>query len=83
MQTVKEELEFIDAAIQDVIVYPIKKFNDDRGWLAELFRQDDLPPEFYPVMSYISVTAFSAHPPLTCGCGTSDPIRPPFATACR
>jgi dTDP-4-dehydrorhamnose 3,5-epimerase len=56
MQTVKEELEFIDAAIQDVIVYPIKKFNDDRGWLAELFRQDDLPAEFYPVMSYVSVT---------------------------
>jgi dTDP-4-dehydrorhamnose 3,5-epimerase len=42
--------------IQDVIVYELKKVHDDRGWLAELFRHDELTEEFYPVMSYISFT---------------------------
>ena len=27
-----------------------------RGWLCELFRHDDLPAEFHPVMAYISMT---------------------------
>jgi dTDP-4-dehydrorhamnose 3,5-epimerase len=34
----------------------LKRFEDSRGWLAELFRQDELPEEFYPVMAYISMT---------------------------
>ncbi|MGB7067970.1 MAG: dTDP-4-dehydrorhamnose 3,5-epimerase family protein [Pyrinomonadaceae bacterium] len=42
--------------IKDVVVYPLKKNPDDRGWLAELFRHDDLTEEFHPVMSYISFT---------------------------
>jgi len=47
---------FTEDKIQDVVVYPLKKYNDDRGWLAELFRHDELAEEFYPVMSYISYT---------------------------
>lgn len=47
---------FTKGKINDVVVYPLKKFVDDRGWLAELFRHDELQEEFYPVMSYISVT---------------------------
>lgn len=47
---------FQKGKIRDVVVYPIKKFVDERGWLAELFRHDELEEEFYPVMSYISVT---------------------------
>jgi len=39
-----------------VVVYPIKKFHDERGWLAELFRHDELDEEFFPAMSYISFT---------------------------
>jgi dTDP-4-dehydrorhamnose 3,5-epimerase len=42
--------------IDGVIVKPLVKFNDARGWLCELFRQDDIDEEFYPVMSYISMT---------------------------
>ena len=42
--------------IETVVIYPLKKFYDDRGWLSELFRHDDLSDEFYPVMSYISFT---------------------------
>ncbi len=47
---------FTEAEIKDVVVYPLKKFADDRGWLAELFRHDELAAEFYPAMSYISFT---------------------------
>ncbi len=49
-------MTFIDGDIRDVVVYEIKKFHDERGWLAELFRHDELDAEFYPVMSYISFT---------------------------
>ena len=54
-QTTKEEI-FTKGKIQDVVVYPIKKFVDERGWLAELFRHDEIAEEFYPTMAYISVT---------------------------
>jgi dTDP-4-dehydrorhamnose 3,5-epimerase len=47
---------FIEGEIQDVVTYPIKKFVDERGWLAELFRHDEIEDEFYPAMSYISLT---------------------------
>ena len=33
---------FQKGKIQDVVVYPLKKFVDERGWLAELFRHDEL-----------------------------------------
>src|SRR4051794_21778581 len=49
-------MNFNQGEIRDVVVYPIKKYYDDRGWLAELFRHDELSNEFYPVMSYISFT---------------------------
>ena len=47
---------FTDKDIHDVVVYELKKYADDRGWLAELFRHDELDAEFYPAMSYISFT---------------------------
>jgi len=49
-------MNFIEGEIRDVVSYPIRKYADDRGWLAELFRQDELGEEFFPVMSYISYT---------------------------
>jgi dTDP-4-dehydrorhamnose 3,5-epimerase len=42
--------------IHDVIVRDLQKLFDSRGWLAELFRHDELTEEFYPVMGYISQT---------------------------
>ena len=42
--------------IDGVIVRDVRKFVDSRGWLAELFRHDELDPEFYPVMVYTSAT---------------------------
>jgi len=49
-------MKFNEGVINDVVVYDLKKYHDDRGWLAELFRLDDLAAEFFPVMSYISFT---------------------------
>ncbi|HMP03640.1 MAG TPA: dTDP-4-dehydrorhamnose 3,5-epimerase family protein [Gemmatales bacterium] len=48
--------DFIPGPIADVIWKPLAKFHDPRGWLCELYRQDELPEEFWPVMAYVSVT---------------------------
>jgi dTDP-4-dehydrorhamnose 3,5-epimerase len=43
-------------SIDGVLWKPLRKYHDARGWLCELFRHDDLPAEFHPVMAYISAT---------------------------
>lgn len=40
--------------IQGVIVKKLEKFQDERGWLAEIFRNDEI--DFAPAMAYVSVT---------------------------
>ncbi len=47
---------FAKGKIHDVVVKPLAKYLDERGWLAELFRNDELEPEVMPVMAYISMT---------------------------
>lgn len=47
---------FTKGTIHDVVVRPLKKHLDDRGWLSELFRRDDLEGVMTPVMAYISMT---------------------------
>lgn len=42
--------------IDGVVIKPLKKFSDPRGWLIELFRDDELPEGFEPTMGYISET---------------------------
>ncbi len=42
-----------------VVIRPLKRFNDDRGWLTELFRHDEIDQTVHPVMSYISMTKSS------------------------
>jgi dTDP-4-dehydrorhamnose 3,5-epimerase len=42
--------------IDGVVISDLRKFHDSRGWLAELFRHDELDPNFYPVMAYNSST---------------------------
>src|SRR5436190_2002763 len=49
-------MEFKPGPIEGVIWRPLKKFHDPRGWLCELYRNDDLPAEYIPVMCYVSVT---------------------------
>ena len=40
--------------ISGVIIKKLNKFEDERGWLTEIFRQDE--DNFLPLMSYISLT---------------------------
>ncbi len=47
---------FSKGRIHDVIVRPLNKFLDERGWLAELYRSDELDAEILPAMAYISMT---------------------------
>ncbi len=49
-------MSFTTGPIDGVIWKPLKKHHDRRGWLLELFRHDELVPEFHPVMAYISLT---------------------------
>jgi dTDP-4-dehydrorhamnose 3,5-epimerase len=47
---------FREGEIKGVVVSRLNKAFDSRGWLAELFRKDDLAEEFFPAMAYISST---------------------------
>jgi dTDP-4-dehydrorhamnose 3,5-epimerase len=49
-------MKFSLGPIDDVIIKDLRKYVDNRGWLCELFRFDEVQSEHLPVMSYISVT---------------------------
>ncbi len=40
--------------IKGVIIKELKQFSDERGWLSEIYRQDEI--DFSPTMSYVSLT---------------------------
>ena len=37
-------------------ITPLIHYQDERGWLAEFFRHDELPADLHPEMGYISLT---------------------------
>jgi dTDP-4-dehydrorhamnose 3,5-epimerase len=47
---------FREGEIKGVVVNKLTRAFDSRGWLTELFRQDNIAEEFFPVMAYISST---------------------------
>ena len=47
---------FREGDIQGVRMRPLKKHQDSRGWLSEIFRTDELDADLMPVMSYVSET---------------------------
>lgn len=47
---------FAKGHIDGVVVRTLTKHVDDRGWLVELFRQDEVEAQYMPVMGYISMT---------------------------
>jgi dTDP-4-dehydrorhamnose 3,5-epimerase len=49
-------MKFNAGEIEGVIIKDLKFYNDERGWLTELFRHDEIDKSVYPVMSYISMT---------------------------
>ncbi len=46
----------LETTLPGVIIKSLKRYTDSRGWLIELFRQDELPEGFEPIMGYISLT---------------------------
>ena len=48
---------FKNGKIEGVISRVLTKYPDDRGWLTELFRVDELDGKSMPVMGYLSMTA--------------------------
>jgi len=49
-------IESVESNIEGVVMRPLSKWEDQRGWLVELFRDDELPADNNPVMSYVSET---------------------------
>jgi len=47
---------FKEGRINGVIIRDIAKYVDERGWLAEVFREDEIAEEYRPAMGYISMT---------------------------
>lgn len=51
-----EKRQFLRGTIIGVEIRPLKRYKDPRGWLAEVFRIDELDPRIRPVMAYVSET---------------------------
>ena len=47
---------FRDEAVEGVVLSALTRHEDARGWLVELFREDQLAPEHLPRMAYVSQT---------------------------
>jgi dTDP-4-dehydrorhamnose 3,5-epimerase len=48
---------FTTGIVRDIVIRDLRKYIDDRGWLVEVFREDEIAAEFMPVMGYVSFTA--------------------------
>lgn len=49
-------MSYRSGEIHDVVLKPLGRHIDGRGWLTELFRSDELPAGFMPAMAYVSMT---------------------------
>jgi dTDP-4-dehydrorhamnose 3,5-epimerase len=49
-------MQFKEGDIDGLIVRDLKFFKDKRGWLSELFRNDELSEDIRPEMAYFSMT---------------------------
>ncbi len=54
--TARQPDDFFDGPINGVVFRPLSQHVDRRGWLTELFRDDELAPEHHPTMAYVSET---------------------------
>lgn len=52
----KGEESMSESAICGVEITSLKRFSDQRGWLSEIYRDDELPEGIRPAMSYVSET---------------------------
>lgn len=49
-------VKYEEGQIEGVIFRPLKQFCDKRGWLVELYREDEIPAENGATMAYVSET---------------------------
>jgi dTDP-4-dehydrorhamnose 3,5-epimerase len=49
-------VQFKDGEIDGLVVRELTFFKDQRGWLSELFRNDELDEDIHPKMAYFSMT---------------------------
>ncbi len=47
---------FKQGTIQGTVIKPLLRNRDKRGWLTEIYREDEVIEEYRPVMGYISMT---------------------------
>ena len=47
---------FQDGEIDGVVFDKLTRYKDQRGWLIELYREDEVAKDFHPVMGYMSMT---------------------------
>lgn len=52
-----DAMNYTAGRIHDVVVRPLAKHLDERGWLSELFRVDELDGIPLPAMAYVSMTS--------------------------
>ncbi len=55
-QTPHERIAFRQGPIEGVIFRPLAPHRDHRGWLIELYREDELAADLHPLMAYVSET---------------------------
>jgi dTDP-4-dehydrorhamnose 3,5-epimerase len=48
--------EYIEGPIEGVTLRPLQPYHDQRGWLIEVFRIDEIDPATMPAMMYVSET---------------------------
>jgi len=51
-----KDMKFKKGNIDGVVIKELKKYVDERGFLIETFREDELPKGIKPAMSYVSYT---------------------------
>ncbi|OGV64192.1 MAG: dTDP-4-dehydrorhamnose 3,5-epimerase [Lentisphaerae bacterium RIFOXYA12_FULL_48_11] len=49
-------MDWKEGIIKDVVIRSAKQYADKRGWLAEIFRSDEIAQDDMPVMGYVSAT---------------------------
>lgn len=49
-------MQFKEGKIEGIIIKKLQQHQDHRGWLIELYRNDELHYTQYPVMAYVSET---------------------------
>ena len=55
-QTPQKRIAFRQGPIEGVIFRPLAPHRDHRGWLIELYREDELAADQHPLMAYVSET---------------------------